>query len=564
MNRARALAGRDATPPVRLSIKALPVDEDPHAMAIARQLARWFGAVGIGTGTTPMTAEALYRSTLFNLDFDVFVGRYPYRPVTPDSLYTLLHSSFSAEPGWQNPFGYTNLEMDDLLVAQRRARPGQRASTVADIQRKVATECPFVVLGRPTELRAVQTDQFEGWDRALGRFPFSLFALDRTDFTAKTLRLTTTDSRPTSNLNPLLAPFRGHGPITDLIFEPLVRQFGGERYPWLATDVTWTERDGRPTPTVTLREGLRWHDGEPVTATDVATTYDLFADTSLGERDQPLPTTRYRGRSSLVEETTVRDDRTVELTFTETSRSVARRALSLPILPAHVWRERTDEAKVAGLDLGAPTTEALVTSATPPVGSGPFAFESATERTALHLSRFDDHFLFDGAPNWLPSPLTEGSPFEHLQLTFVGSDSTAVDLVATGAADATATGIGPDHVRTVGETDALSLVTQQSDAFYFVGFNARRAPLGNPRFRRLLAHLVDREYLDDAVFDHYLEPAVSPLSDSENVPDDIRWDGHDPVTPFLGTGGTVDESRAREMAQTAGYRYDQQGRLRRT
>ena len=561
MNRVRSIAGREQPAAVNLSIKARPVDEDPYALAIARQLARWFDAAGIQTSTTPMTAEALYRDALLNFEFDVVVGRFPYADVRPDSLYSFLHSRFAAEPGWQNPFGYANLAVDDLLTSQRRTARDDRMKKMAEIQRQIAVEAPFLVLGFPEAIRAARSDRFTGWDRAFDAAPLSLLSLDRGDFTVKTLRLTTTDPRPTTNLNPLVAPFRQAGPITNLLYDSLGRRLSGGVQPWLAESWTWSDEAPRSL-TVTLRDDLTWHDGEAVTATDVASTYALLRDTSLGGFEQPVPPSRYRGRSTLVTDATVLDDRSVELSFTESTRPVARRALTVPILPAHIWRERTGQADVGGLDLGVPTTEALVTSNLPAVGSGPLKFESAVQRSSLKLSAFQDHFLRTSPPESVPGDLGGDIPFESFVLRFVGSDATALQQVAAGDADATAVGMGPDLIRRIGEEAALSLVLDREAAFYFVGFNHRRAPLGNPRFRRLLAQLVDREYLTRAVFEHHADPALSPLAGTEWVPEDLSWEGGDTVTPFLGTAGTVDVQRARAAVRAAGFRYNQQGRVR--
>jgi len=168
-------------------------------------------------------------------------------------------------------------------------------------------------------------------------------------------------------------------------------------------------------------------------------------------------------------------------------------------LPAHIWRERTARADVSGFAVGAPTTEALVTNAVPPIGSGPLAFESAAQRDRLVLERFEDHFLERSVTD-VPDAFADGVPFDRFELQFVASDSSAVDLIANGEADVTALGVGPDLVSRMGEDDELSPSIERSHAPYVAGFNARRSPLSNPRFRYLLSRLLDRGELDESVF----------------------------------------------------------------
>ena len=560
LNRLRALVGRDEPDTVSLSIKTLPVDEDPYAIAIARELSAWFDTAGIDTSVQPMTAEELYQQTLINHNFDVFVGQFPGRLTDPDALYSLLHSTYSVEPGLQNPFGYTNLLMDDLLEQQRRESGSDRANSVEQIQRQLTDVAPFTVVGFPEVIRAARTDRFTGWTGAFYPSPVNLLSLNRVDESATTLRATTPDSRPMANLNPLMTTYRRSSDITDLLYDPLVRPSEGAYHPWVATDWTWTGEDPLELA-VTLREGLLWHDGEDLTAEDAAFTYDLLGDTSLGELDQPVPTLRFRGRSSLVSSATAVDDRTLTLQFADSSQEVAPRALTVPLLPEHIWSDRSTRADLTGINVDVTTTEALVTDAIPPVGSGPLEYASSSGRQLLVLEQFDDHFLRTDEETGAPGSLVGGPPFDRFELEFVGSDASAVNLIATGDADVTALGVDPDLTSTIGAATDVSLTLGRSNAFYFAGFNTRRSPLTNPRFRELLTRLLDRPTLAESVFDGYVDLAVSPLDGTTWLPAELAWSESDPTTEFLGSDGVVDPEQAETAFRAAGYRYNEQGRL---
>ena len=558
LSRVRSLVGRNQPDSVSLSIKTLPVDQDPYAIAIARQLSAWFEAAGIRASIQPITAEELYRQALVNQEFDVFVGQFPGAFTDPDAFYPLLHSTYSVESGLQNPFGYTNLLMDDLLERQRRETGNRRTETVARIQRRLVQVCPFLVLGFPNVVRAARTDRFTGWNGVFNPSPVNLLELNSTDASATRLRATTPDDRPMANLNPLMSSYRGPSDITDLIYDTLAYRYRGTLYPWAATNWEWT---GPLELEVTLREDLTWHDGERLTASDAAFTYQLLRDTSMGSLAESVPTFRYRGRSSLVETAEAVDDLTVRLQFDDCSRQTARRVLTVPLLPEHVWTDRTNKATVSGVDVGVTTTDALVTSNVPPVGSGPLQFTSVTQGQTLVLERFDDHFLETTEETGLPSALSDGLAFEEFTLQFVGSDSSAVDLIINDEADVTALGVGPDLTPTIGRATDVSLNVDRSEAFYFVGLNTRRPPLTNPRFRSTLNRLVDRDALAESVFDGYVDPAVSPLAGTPWLPSDLSWEPSDPATEFLGTEGTVDTERAQTAFRAAGYRYNENQRL---
>ena len=67
---------------------------------------------------------------------------------------------------------------------------------------------------------------------------------------------------------------RGPGFVrTSLVFDTLVwRDASGETIPWLATD--WSLSDDELTWTFTLRDGVQWQDGEPLTVDDVVIRYE--------------------------------------------------------------------------------------------------------------------------------------------------------------------------------------------------------------------------------------------------------------------------------------------------
>jgi len=562
LRRVRTLAGWQSSQQVRLRIKTLPADADPYALKVARAVAGWFDAAGVDAGVVPMAEQELLRQTLLRNEFDLFVMRLPPRHRDPDALYALLHSRYADAPGWRNPFGYADLDVDDLLDAQRRTDGADRADVLGELQRTIARTQPFTVLVVPDDVAAARTDRFGNWRSVDLASPLGYLSLARAgDDGETTLRLAVTDRRATSNLNPLSVEFRRDGILTGLMYDPLGYDVRGEVRPWLA-EAWWFVRDDPPVARVTIREGVTWHDGESLTPADVAFTYDLLADTALGgdggDDDVPVPSPRFGGRTSLVDEVTVVDDRTVSVRFADVHPAVAPRAFTVPILPEHVWGDRTDPAGIGGIDFG-PVTEALVTNNIPPVGSGPLRFVRNTPRESLVLERFDDHFLGSESVEDGGLPGSVGPPaFERLSVQVVGTDSTAVELVADGEADVTATPVGARTVPRIGRDEALELLVDDSDQPYVLGYNVRRPHLNNPRVRRILASLIDGEHLAETTFQGYGRPAVGPLWGTRWYPAEFAWAEADasPVTPFLGSDGDVDVERARSAFREAGYRYD--------
>ncbi|WP_207588558.1 ABC transporter substrate-binding protein [Halomontanus rarus] len=575
----RSVVNRDGAEQLSLTITTVPSDADRESIRIARILRDNLEAVGIDVTLDMLAIEEFYRETLVNHNFDCYVGPY-HGDMDPEILYELLYSSFADEPGWQNPFGVTSLTFDDRLEKLHESPDEGRPEHVAAVLDVLADEHPFVPLCVPEELRVVRQDRFDGWNdyhlaTRLGYLDVEPLAVDGSD-PPDELRGVVTDPRLTVNLNPLCVEYRNRGTYVDLLYDSLGtadsdsdrnedESWSGDIYPWLAESWEWEDGDdgagsdtGDTTDvTVTLRPETSFHDGEALTADDVAFTYRFIEDTSLGEGPVAAPSPRYRGKAAAVESVEVLDDRTLVLSV-ETGRKAAKRAFTVPVLPKHIWSDRTDEADVFGFARRPGATDAVVLDNVPPIGSGPYRFADSSERERLHLERFDDHFSL--AVDGLPEPTVE-----RFTTRVAPRSASAIELVEDNDADVTVSPLESYAVEMVSETESVRLHRSPSQTFYHVGFNLRRAPFTNPYFRQVFARLLDKAHLVEEVFEGYARPVATPLADDETwVPEDRRWGGNgggDPSAPFIGSDGTVDVTRAREAFEEAGYRYDDRGSL---
>ncbi|MFC4986590.1 ABC transporter substrate-binding protein [Saliphagus infecundisoli] len=600
VHRARNAVNRDGPEQLSLTITTVPADVDQVSIRIANDLQANLAAVGIEASIDPLSVEEFFRATLVNHDFDLFVGHHPGDD-DPDFLYESLHSVFASEPGWQNPYGFTNMAFDTLLERQRRIGGEARRTTIGEILEALAAEQPFVPLCVPTEHRLLRTDRFEGWNDDLLASRLGYLGLEQVEGAEgpnDRLRALVTDARSTVNLNPLSAEYYDQSTYIDLLYDSLATADGDGFRPWLAESWEW---EGR-TVTVRLRPDLSFHDGESLTADDVAFTYRFLDDTTLGDEESiEAPAPRYQGQVTAVEEVIATDDRTVEIEVS-TGREVGERALAVPILPEHVWRERAEEVEIAGISISQGTTEAVVTDNIPPVGSGPFAFVERTERESLELARFEDHFSLredagasggdvegegdDDGENGNETPPTgaerrESGPTPAPTVAELGtrvepSSPSTIESMGNGDGDVTVTPIEPHTIGDVEEREGLALRDTSSRAFYQVGFNVRNAPFGNPYFRRTVARLLDKAWIARDVFYGHADPVATPLPEGweqhdgddrneeasdEWVPESLRWDGEDPEVPFFGEDGDLDAEAARAEFEEIGFQYNDQGDL---
>lgn len=563
LQEAQSALGRDPGQQIELTIKTVPADRDRQAVEIARKLKANLEAVGINSDIVLLRKDELRRQILINHDFDVYVARSP-DIFDPDELRPLMHSRFNEDPGWLNPFGLGRLDIDELLDAQRTQKGSDRRESVFDLLQTVATLQPFSVLGFPVEIRTHRRDRFEGWSAFPLRDPLGILALEPvsdTDNRLPQLRLVITDSRVTKNFNPIAVEFRNWGTFTGLVYDPLGRRYRDQIRPWAAREWTWMENSRGTTAKITLRDGLQFHDGTALTAEDVAFTYRFLADTALGSTESPVPAPRFQGRVSLVSGIEVIDERTIRLEFGETTPEIARLVFTVPVLPAHEWEPRAREVELVGLTPFEGVTDALVWSNQDPVGSGPFRFDRSVTGELLTLRRFEDHFLHRETADSTSSLSGEGAPAEEVTALVAPASGTAVELVAAGEADAVLSALDPENVPRVGSADDLQLVLDQAESFYHVGFNTRTEVLGNARFRRTIARLLDPSAVATNVFDGYFKPSSVPIRDSKWTPTELEWTGIDPEVPFLGDEGNLDTAAARDAFLEAGFRYNERNEL---
>jgi len=530
--------------PISLSIKTTPADDDPYAIRIARHLAEHLEAVGIETEILPLATRELLRSVLVTNDFDIYVARHAGAQ-DPDFLRPFAHSRFDTQPGWYNPFGLADIDIDELLERQRYEHSQRRRSTIQNLQWELARLQPFTVIGRPDTVHAVRTDRVRDWPTNGIQAPGDLLDVTpRSDVSLDELRIATLDDRATINRNPIAFEFRNRGLVMGLLYEPLARWVDGDLQPRLARDWSWEDSNEQTIVTVRLRSA-KWHDGSTVTASDVAFTYRFLADTSLGEGSVPIPAPRFRGRTSIVEDVRIIDDTTVQLRI-DASQEVARRVFTLPMLPESEWKPRARETDIAEFPLQDGVTEALAWQNPTPIGSGPLAFERAAVQEALVLRRFENHF-------------DDSVPYDRLSFRVVPSGKAAIELVIADEVDATgpvAASLVPDIAR----SGAASLLTGSTPSFYHVGYNTRNEPLNNPQFRLAVAALLDRNRVLTDIFEGFASIAASPLHDEWLAPG-LEANETDPIAPFPGEDGELDVQAARAAFSEAGYQVRDDGRI---
>jgi peptide/nickel transport system substrate-binding protein len=161
--------------------------------------------------------------------------------------------------------------------------------------------------------------------------------------------------------------------LYEIVYDSMYQlQLDGSYTPELAESVEVSE-DGKVW-TFTIRDGVTFHDGEPLTASDIAFSYNFYRDE--GESFPYLPV-----YTDFFENVTAPDDRTVVIELTEAIPNMESQLIFLYVLPEHIWG-----------DLDAATAPEFENSEM--IGSGPFRLAEYSQNEFVHLEAVKDHFLY--------------------------------------------------------------------------------------------------------------------------------------------------------------------------
>ncbi len=318
------------------------------------------------------------------------------------------------------------------------------------------------------------------------------------------------------NFNPFSTNFLF--PTQNGIYEPMMinNRIKGELVPWLASEYKWS--DDLLTLTFTVRDGVKWSDGEPLTAGDVAFTFNLLKEKS-GLAGFGLVAV---AEGSYIDSVTAADATHVEFKFNRVYTPGFYDLIAQNIVPEHIWKDVAD-----------PVTFTNDT----PVGSGPF-----TEV----VSFADQVYEVDRNPNyWQPGvPAIKG-----LSMPIFGTNDVAATMFVNGDTEWTGQ-FFPNVDQAVIAQNPTDLhcwwPAVTSDGFFMM--NGSKKPWDDPIVRKAVSLSFDREQLITVAFQGATTPAdVTGLSAGY-----AAWKVSD-VASLGDNWATLDVAKANQMLDEAGY-----------
>lgn len=280
------------------------------------------------------------------------------------------------------------------------------------------------------------------------------------------------------------------------IFEGLVKpNSDGEMIPAVAEKYTLSE-DGT-TYTFTLREGVKFHNGQTVTAEDVVYSINRCAAVPEGQ-EKPLV-----AAFSAVKRVEALDEKTVAVTIAQRDLEFIS-YMTAAIIPADY--ENQDTA---------------------PVGTGPFRFVSRTPQQDFVMERFEDYW---GAPAWLDKVTYKIC--ENADALVMNLNGGSIDLCAH-LTSAQASQLNQSFQVLEG---TMNLV----QAIYL---NNQAKPFDNQLVRQALCYAIDRQGIMDMVADGHgtaVGSSIYPAFTKYFLPELVDKYPHD-------------VAKAKELLAQAGY-----------
>ena len=289
-----------------------------------------------------------------------------------------------------------------------------------------------------------------------------------------------------------------------------------ETEPGLAT--SWTHSPDGLTWTFTIRSGVKWQDGVPLTAHDIAFTYTFMMKYKLQA---------FLASLQAIKTVTAPNDTTVVITCTRPKADIL--SMWVPILPEHIWG-RFHSYNAAYNFANKP----------PIVGSGPFQIVQWVRGQYIRCVANKDY--------WGGKPKVDQLIFSLYtdQMTMASDLKSGVIQLAID--------LPPAQIKGMQSDKGISAQACAQKAFDYLSFNCYTGPSGgNPvlrdwRFRNALNWAIDRQKLVSLAYDGNATPGSSLFEPNFYDPAlDWHW------TPPASEAYSFDLQKAGAELTAAGY-----------
>lgn len=497
-------------------------EDDPIQYEYGFLLAEEWKKLGLDVIVEPLEKESLSRLTGRESEFDFLTGIWNGQAeiVDPDFLvYRTLHSTSTGMDGY-NKTGYSNPNYDALATEQRTILDQTKRKEIVNKAEKLFLEdLPFAPIIHRDLVMIYNDDKFANFSfgNEEGLNSFWTFM----DIEPKGLNKYVRWAFPSDidSLNPLAATDIQDVEVTRLIYDTLIKiNRSGEPENWAAKAVEDVNGDGK-TFLITLREGMKFHDGEKVTADDVQFSFHLASQ---------VETAAFATLVEAVEKVEVIDELSVQITLKEAYAPFVNQTLAqLYIFPKHYWEPILEKEGPEGV---------LADKNEKAIGSGPFKLDYWEHGKELKLDANTEHPI---------PPKLNGI----LRISYANTEE-MVAAVKNGQAEIGGMSLQPDEAEGLKDTKNMKIAQVPTNSLDHLIYNTRVKPFDNKAFREALTLAIPKASIIDEVLQGAGTEAVSLIS-----PVNKLWHS----TDIKGYEYNLQE--AIDLLEEAGYEWDDKGKL---
>lgn len=298
-------------------------------------------------------------------------------------------------------------------------------------------------------------------------------------------------SSPTGIFNPLLNDTVYDDAVIDLTYNSLL-SFDEKLNPKPELAESYNISDDNLSITFKLKNNIKWNDGKPLTAQDVAFTFTSLANkdytgSKYGDVEKIKGAKAYHeGNADKVEGIEVIDNNTIKFTFEEPYSPGLTNLGGMGIIPKHIW-ENIPEAQWKD-------QKNLLTK---PVGTGPYEVTSFTEGQDVQFKKNENYF--DG-----------NVKTDKFVLKVVNEDTAQVELL-NGTVDVIdASNLKKKDIEKL-ESKGMKVVSYDNNLIQYMGFNLRDERFKDKRVRQAFMYALDREAMVDNLLEGNGEVVNTPM-----------------------------------------------------
>ncbi|UCE81061.1 MAG: hypothetical protein JSV94_01100 [Methanobacteriota archaeon] len=299
---------------------------------------------------------------------------------------------------------------------------------------------------------------------------------------------------------------------------------------------SWDFNESTLTVDITLRQGVKFHDGEEMTADDVLFTYMMARDGTT-RADNIIPAFDANDDNVVSEDELnagiqVTGTYTLTMTMAKPFGQFFSSTLGVPIAPKHIWEDHVDSEGRVDVNWGTDPDAAI--------GTGPWYYAGGVRDSNRIMKKFDDYWGKDvTTPYGMPLfPNTVDTVYYKIY----ASIDTAILALQGGQVNYIAWAVTAGRVPGLQSDPNIDLEYMSDAGYFYMAFNMKKEPMNNLSFRKAVSHLIDKDQLVDVYmggFGMAGSAAVSPFFDV--------WH-NDAVTKYA-----FDIELAKDILDDAGY-----------